>query len=81
MTQILDELQEFPQRSVPEGVPPKEFPGRTGSVASAKAQLHWSCAYKSKAGILQDETVWANAAKLPPEAWHEMYVPGQVDTL
>ena len=62
----------------PGGVPPEEFPRRTGSVASAKAQLDWSCAYKAKAGILQDETVWANAAKVPPEAWHEMYVPGQV---
>ena len=28
----------------------------------------------AKAGILQNETVWANAAKLPPEAWYEMYV-------
>ena len=26
------------------------------------------------AGILQNETVWANAAKMPPEAWYEMYV-------
>ena len=24
--------------------------------------------------ILQNETVWANAAKMPPEAWYEMYV-------
>ena len=31
-------------------------------------QLDWSCAYKAKAGVLQDETVWANAAKMPPEA-------------
>ena len=26
------------------------------------------------AGILQNETVWANAAKMPPAAWYEMYV-------
>ena len=45
-----------------------------GSQASAKAQRDWSCAYKEKAGILQNETVWANAAKMPPEAWHQMYV-------
>jgi hypothetical protein len=45
-----------------------------GSAASAKAQLDWSCAYKAKAGILQNETVWANAAKMGPEAWYEMYV-------
>ena len=47
-----------------------------GSAASAKAQLDWSCAYKAKAGILQTETVWANAAlaKMPPEAWYELYV-------
>ena len=46
----------------------------TGSAASAKAQLDWSCAHKAKAGILQNETVWANAAKMPPEVWHERYV-------
>ena len=34
------------------------------SVASAKAQLDWSCAYKAKAGILQKETGWVKAAKL-----------------
>ena len=34
----------------------------------------WSCAYKAKAGILQNETVRANAAKMPPESWYEMYV-------
>jgi hypothetical protein len=45
-----------------------------GSAASAKAQLNWSCAYKAKAGILQNETGWANAAKMAPEAWYEMYV-------
>ena len=45
-----------------------------GSQESGKAQLDWSCAYKAKAGILQNETVWANAAKMPPEAWYEMYV-------
>ena len=73
MTQIFRGIQEFPP--TPGGVPPKEFPRRTGSVAPAKAQLEW---HKAKAGILQDETVWANAAKVPPEAWHEMYVPGQV---
>ena len=28
-----------------------------GSTASAKAQLDWSCAYKAKADILQNETV------------------------
>ena len=27
-----------------------------------------------KAGILQNETVWANAGKMPPEAWYEIYV-------
>ena len=43
----------------------------TGSAASAKAQLDWSCAYKAKAGILQNKTVWADAAKMPPEAWYE----------
>jgi hypothetical protein len=32
------------------------------------------CAYKAKTGILQNETVWANAAKMAPEAWYEMYV-------
>ena len=32
------------------------------------------CAYKAKAGILQNETVWANAAKMLPEAWYEMLV-------
>ena len=36
-----------------------------GSAASAKVY---------NAGILQNETVWANAAKMPPEAWYEMYV-------
>ena len=45
----------------------------TGSAASAKAQRDWRCAYKAKAG-LQNETVWANAAKMPPEAWYKMYV-------
>ena len=45
-----------------------------GSQASAKAQLDWSCTYKEKAGFLQNKTVWANAAKLEPEAWYEMYV-------
>ena len=45
-----------------------------GSQESGKAQLDWSCAYKAKAGILQNETTWANAAKMPPEARHEMYV-------
>ena len=39
-----------------------------------KAQVDWSCAYKAKAGILQNETVWANASKMPTEAWYEMYV-------
>ena len=38
------------------------------------AQLDWSYAYKEKAIILQNETVCANAAKMPPEAWYEMYV-------
>ena len=38
------------------------------------AQLNWSCTCKEKAGILQNETVWANAAKMPPEALYEMYV-------
>ena len=38
------------------------------------AQLDWSCAYKEKAGILQNQTACANAAKMPPEAWYEMYV-------
>ena len=42
---------------------------RTGSAASAQAQLDGSCVCKAKAGILQNETVWANAAKLPPKAW------------
>jgi hypothetical protein len=51
----------------------------TGSAAALlhrpnNLQLDWSCAYKAKAGILQNETVWANAAKMPPEAWCEMYV-------
>ena len=45
-----------------------------GSAASAKAQVDWSCAYKAKADILQYEIVCANAAKMPPEAWYEMYV-------
>ena len=48
-----------------------------GSQESGKAQLDWNCAacaYKAKAGILQNETVWANAAKMPPAAWYEMYV-------
>ena len=35
-------------------------------------QLDWSC--EAKAGVLQNETVWANAAKMPSEAWYEMYV-------
>ena len=34
-------------------------------------QQDWSRAYKEKAGI---QTVWANAAKMPPEAWYEIYV-------
>ena len=38
------------------------------------AQLDLSCAYKEKAGILQNQTACANAAKMPPEAWYEMYV-------
>ena len=42
--------------------------------ASKSDQLDWSCASKAKAGVLQNETVWANAAKMPPEAWYEMYV-------
>ena len=47
------------------------------SQESGKAQPDWSCAYKAKAGILQNKTVWANAANIPPEAWYEMYVkPG-----
>ena len=46
----------------------------TGSAASAKAQLDWSCAYEAKAGVLQNKTVWADAAKMPSEAWYEMYV-------
>ena len=41
------------------------------------AQLDWSYAYKEKAGILQNETAWANAVKMP-EAWYcdetRMYV-------
>ena len=45
-----------------------------GSAAAAKAQLDWNCSYKTKAGILQNEAVWVNAAKMPPEAWYEMYV-------
>ena len=44
------------------------------SQESGKAQPDWSCAYKAKAGILQNKTVWANAANIPPEAWYEMYV-------
>ena len=32
------------------------------------------CTYKAKAGILQNERVWANAAKMTPGAWYEMYV-------
>ena len=44
-----------------------------GSQESGKAQLNWSCAHKAKAGILQNKTVWAYA-KMPPEAWYEMYV-------
>ena len=39
-----------------------------GSDSSAKAKLYWSCAYKAKAGILQKESVWAIAAKMPLEA-------------
>ena len=42
--------------------------------ASKSDQLDWSCASKAKAGVLQNETVWANAAKMPPEALYEMYV-------
>ena len=45
-----------------------------GSAASPKAQLDWSCAYKAKAGILQNEDVWANAANMGLEAWFEMYL-------
>ena len=30
--------------------------------------------YKAKAGIVQNDTLCANAAKMPPEAWYEMYV-------
>ena len=45
-----------------------------GSVASAKAQLDWSCVYKAKAGIFQKGTVWANTAKIPFEAWYKLYV-------
>ena len=44
----------------------------TRSAASAKAQLDWSCAFMAKAGILQSKTVWANAAKIPPEACFKM---------
>ena len=40
----------------------------------ANSQLDLSCAYKAKAGILQNKTVWANAAKMLPEAWYAMYV-------
>ncbi len=36
------------------------------SAPAMNLQLDWSCAYKVKAGILQNETVWANAAKMPP---------------
>ena len=36
-----------------------------GSAASVKAQIDWSCTYKTKAGIFQKETVWNNAAKMP----------------
>ena len=43
-------------------------------IAKVRIQLDWSCAYKAKAGILQNETVWANATKMPSEAWYEMYV-------
>ena len=45
-----------------------------GSQESGKAQPDWSCAYKAKAGILQKKKVWANAAKMPPEAWYEVHV-------
>ena len=38
------------------------------------AQLDSSSANKEKAGILQNGTVWANTAKMSPEAWYEMYV-------
>ena len=34
----------------------------SGSAASTKSQLNWSCAYKAKAVILQKETVWAKKA-------------------
>ena len=43
---------------------------QAGSQESGKVQLDWSCAYKAKAGILQNETVWGNAAKMPPEQVH-----------
>ena len=31
-------------------------------------------AYKGKAVILQNNTVWAKSVEMPPEAWYEMYV-------
>ena len=36
------------------------------------AQLDWSYAYKEKERVLQNETVWANVAKMPCEAKYEM---------
>ena len=46
-----------------------------GSEASAKAQLDWQCFYKAKKGpMFSRETTWANAAKMGPEEWYEMYV-------
>ena len=36
-----------------------------GSAASAKAQMDCRCAYQAKAGILQNEIVWANTKMLP----------------
>ena len=46
-----------------------------GSEESAKAQLDWQCFYKAKKGpMFSRETTWANAAKMGPEEWYEMYV-------
>ena len=46
----------------------------SGGTAGGSGTPAPNCAYKGKARILQNETVWANAAKMPPGAWYEMYV-------
>ena len=36
--------------------------------------IDWNCVCKAKAVILQNKSLWANAAKMPPEAWYAMYL-------